>query len=48
MLARTGSHGSGVGGMVPVIIRMVLCNCVSTSLECEHLHQTGLQYYTTE
>jgi len=48
MLAKTGSHGSGVGRRVPEMRRIVEFNCASTSPVWAERHHTGAQYSPAE
>lgn len=48
MLARSGSHSTGVDLIVPVIKRRQLFNAMSTFLTCVLCDQTGKQYSAVE
>ena len=48
MFARTGSQGSGVERIVPVMVLMVVLSWVSTWCVCDDLDQTGAQYSAAE
>ena len=48
MLARTGSQGSGVERIVPVMVLIVELNWVSTWCLWDDLDQTGAQYSAAE
>jgi len=48
MLARTGSHGSGVGRRVPEMRCIVEFNCALTSPVWAERHHTGAQYSHAE
>ena len=48
ILLSTGSHGTGVGRNVPVMVRIDVFNCTSTSLVWDDLDQTGEQYSAVE
>lgn len=48
MFDRTGSQGTGVERIVPVVVLMVVLSLVSTRCVWDDLEQTGAQYSAAE